>query len=50
MNVVLPMAKLLERELTDKLEVELKLKFDTYPLWIWFLAPKWSLSSPRWRV
>ena len=32
MNVVLPMAKLLERELTDKLEVELKLKFDNYPL------------------
>lgn len=32
MNVVLPMAKLLEHELTDKLEVEVKLKFDSYPL------------------
>ena len=32
MNCVLPMAKILERELTTKLEVEVSLKFDTYPL------------------
>ena len=31
-NVVLPMAKLLERELREKLETELSLRFDNYPL------------------
>ena len=31
-NLVLPVAKILERELTDKLEVEVSLKFDAYPL------------------
>ena len=32
MNVVIPMAKILERELTEKLETEVSLKFDSYPL------------------
>ena len=32
MNVVLPMARILEHELTMKLEAEVKLKFDAYPL------------------
>ena len=32
MNLVIPMAKILSRELTEKLEVEVTLKFDAYPL------------------
>ncbi len=32
MNVVLPLARLLEHELTEKLETTVKLKFDAYPL------------------
>lgn len=32
MNVVIPMARILERELTEKLETEVKLTFDNYPL------------------
>ena len=31
-NLVLPMARILERELTEKLEVEIRLRFDAYPL------------------
>ena len=32
MNTVLPLARILEAELTMKLEAEVKLKFDAYPL------------------
>ena len=32
MNVVIPLAKILGHELTMKLETEVKLKFDSYPL------------------
>lgn len=32
MNVVMPLAKVLEHELTEKLETEVKLKFDACPL------------------
>ena len=32
MNTVLPLARLVEHELTEKLEVSVKLKFDAYPL------------------
>ena len=32
MNVVIPLARILERELTEKLETEVRLKFDNYPL------------------
>ena len=32
MNLVIPMAKILEHELTEKLEAEVSLKFDTYAL------------------
>ena len=32
LNTVLPLAKLLEHELTTKLETEVRLKFDTYAL------------------
>lgn len=32
MNTVVPLARLLEHELTEKLKSEGKLKFDSYPL------------------
>ena len=32
MNTVLPLARLLEHELTEKLEADVKLKFDAYAL------------------
>ena len=32
MNLVIPMAKIISRELTTKLEVDISLKFDSYPL------------------
>ena len=31
-NVVVPLAKILEHELTEKLEVSVRLKFDTYAM------------------
>ena len=31
-NTVLPLAKLIEHELTTRLETEVRLKFDNYPL------------------